>query len=690
MFHNNKERPHRRGRTSTGENPNNNSNYSTVDNKSQELLRLKSNRELMECALEDAGGIVDGDNVCCPFHKDSNPSGSIHQGDGDGSLLYTCHGCEWNNGKATGDVIAVTQHANNINFQSAIIHLRSIPFGQENKKLHDPEGLQKVIMSIVRKTRKKPINAWTYFDVNEQPVLRVVRFENENGDKTYRPIRWDGNEWVASDPPGQLPIYRLPDILRAIRRGETIYVVEGEECADALWRIGIPATTSAYGAKSAKKTDWSPLAGKEIIILPDNDAAGRKYAEDVVGIASKLNPPPQVKIVELPGLPASGDVVDYLEAQESKDTDTQRERIEALVNKVQILAAGCTPRGEATSQKKGFDLRPLADLLSDPPEEVPWIVDGLLPASGFSFLVAKPKVGKSTTSRPLALSVARGEKFLGLECKQGLVIYLALEDKKSEVIEHFRAMGVTTAGENILIHVGPAPHDPKEVMKSLRELVNEHNPVLIIIDTLLRFIRLRDANDYPSVIAALDPLLELARSSGCHIMALHHTVKAGGRQDGDSILGSTAFFATADTILTMEKNTSGVRTLKSVQRYGDDMPQTILVMDPNTRRITSATGTSIKCDSDIEFQITIMNTLKDGSLSESAIRTKIKGDNKKIAEALQAMVDSGSIFKIPNPGRGGGYKYSLPTAPLENSEKLQANSDFDESAVMEPDVGEAA
>lgn len=78
--------------------------------------------------------------------------------------------------------------------------------------------------------------------------------------------------------------------------------------------LGFVATTSAHGAKSPQKTAWSPLAGRDVIILPDNDDAGGAYAEEVSQLLSRLNPAPQVRIVELPELPEHGDIVEFVAA----------------------------------------------------------------------------------------------------------------------------------------------------------------------------------------------------------------------------------------------------------------------------------------------------------------------------------------------------------------------------------------
>jgi hypothetical protein len=52
--------------------------------------------------------------------------------------------------------------------------------------------------------------------------------------------------------------------------------------------------------------------------LPDNDAEGRVYAQTVAGILTRLSPPAEVRIVELPGLPPKGDCVEWLEARDAQ------------------------------------------------------------------------------------------------------------------------------------------------------------------------------------------------------------------------------------------------------------------------------------------------------------------------------------------------------------------------------------
>src|SRR5262249_56000344 len=127
-----------------------------------------------------------------------------------------------------------------------------------------------------------------------------------------------------------------------------------------------------------------------------------------------------------------------------------------------------------------------------------------------------------------------------------------------------------------------------DALKLIRAEAEQKKPVLIIIDPLFRLTRVKDGNDYAQVTAALEPLLVLARETGAHVLCVHHAGK-GEREGGDSILGSTAIFAAVDTALMM-KRSDRYRTVTSQQRYGDDLPETVLHFDPATK--TTSLGES--------------------------------------------------------------------------------------------------
>ena len=189
---------------------------------------------------------------------------------------------------------------------------------------------------------------WCYQDTVRKIVAWVIRWDKQDGAKVFRPISLHADGWRIKDPPGLWPLYRLPEITST--RSGPIVVVEGEKCADAAASVGLNATTSAHGAKSPAKTDWTPLAGRDVVILPDADEAGESYARAVAKILRGLDPPAHVKIVRLPGL---NEGEDFFEFRESRCVDG-KEDDEILQEVLSLAACDEDELGDGSEDEENF------------------------------------------------------------------------------------------------------------------------------------------------------------------------------------------------------------------------------------------------------------------------------------------------------------------------------------------------
>ena len=163
-----------------------------------------------------------------------------------------------------------------------------------------------------------------------QPFAAVVRYQHPTTGKTFRQfhatIQPAPDGWQSGAPAELWPLFNLATLPAT----GPVYVNEGEGKTLAACTIGLPATASSGGAKGAARTDWTPLAGRNVVILPDHDAPGRAYAMDVTAILRALTPPAKVRTVELPGLQTGDDIVQFIEQRDSADADTIRREIERL------------------------------------------------------------------------------------------------------------------------------------------------------------------------------------------------------------------------------------------------------------------------------------------------------------------------------------------------------------------------
>jgi len=169
----------------------------------------------------------------------------------------------------------------------------------------------------------KKIHEWAYTR-NGQRVGCVARFEDGQGVKQVIPF------FRADGKPG------IPDGLSVPLYGESgrpyVFVVEGEKCVDSLTQMGLAAITWQGGSGAVYKADWGPLKGKKTIyLLPDNDEPGGKCMAELVKVLQAQDRDRELKMVDLDGLPAKGDIVDWIQARvEGWDGYAPDERIKAL------------------------------------------------------------------------------------------------------------------------------------------------------------------------------------------------------------------------------------------------------------------------------------------------------------------------------------------------------------------------
>src|SRR5262249_17849244 len=202
----------------------------------------------------------------------------------------------------------------------------------------------------------------------------------------------------------------------------------------------------------------------------------------------------------------------------------------------------------------------------------------------------------------------------------------------------------------------------------LRREVERRRPVLVIIDPLFRFVRIpgERGNDYATMTAALEPLLQLARETGAHVLAVHHLSK-GQHTDGDAILGSTAIFAAVDTALILRR-TERYRTLSSIQRYGPDLEETTLMLDPVTRDVTAGPARKEAEESDAARLILAFLAGKTEPVTEPEIAADIEARTQTERPALRGLVRDGQVSRTGKGTKGNAYRYQLAHREQESGQ----------------------
>jgi DNA primase len=204
----------------------------------------------------------------CPAHKDRTPSLSIREVDR--KVLLHCHaGC------SQGDVIDALKH-------------RGLWGSSDQQRLSFKDRIE---------------CTYDYRDEHGELLYQVVRLHSP---KDFRQRRWEGRgNWVWKKHPRQV-LYHLPEVLEA----PIVFVVEGEKDVETLRSWGFVATTNAGGAKAPWLSSYTEtLRGREVIIIPDNDAPGRQKALTIA--QALLDASARTVVLELEG---AKDVTDWFAA----------------------------------------------------------------------------------------------------------------------------------------------------------------------------------------------------------------------------------------------------------------------------------------------------------------------------------------------------------------------------------------
>ncbi|MBX3375170.1 MAG: AAA family ATPase [Phycisphaeraceae bacterium] len=490
----------------------------------------------------------------CPAHDDRKPSLSINAGDG-GRALVTCHaGC------------AVDAVCSAIGLR--VPDLFTPDADGRNGSAPKTSGRRSSVAGTKTfSTAKEAVQAlerrhgtrsgqWKYLDASGAPVGLVIRWESSTG-KDFRPVSRTSDGWQNCAMPTPRPLYGLPDLLAAPVNAR-VYVTEGEKAADAAGSVGLVATTSAGGAKAADKSDWTPLAGRDVVILPDHDEPGERYAEDVMRLATAAGAK-SVRVVRLvdlwPEMPAKGDMADYVQHR-GGDAEAIRADIESLVNRSAIYAGPIdgTPV-----------LRRIADVK---PEPVSWLWPGRFALGKLTLIAGDPGLGKSFLTLDMAARVSTGAGWPDRRNERtppAGVLILSAEDAIADTIRpRLDAAGADVERIMALEAIRTVTDNGRESVRGFdlsqdmaaleRAIRTLQDCRLVVIDPVTAYLGRTDSHKNAEIRGLLAPLSELAERHRVAVVAVTHLNKSGGGPAIYRAMGSLAFAAAARAAWAVSKD----------------------------------------------------------------------------------------------------------------------------------------
>lgn len=492
--------------------------------------------------------------------------------------VFNCRGCE-----GRGDVIDLVMFLDGSDF----IHASTTLAGEPPKTLNGNEPAQRhdVDFSTSRTEAavpKKVIAAkYKYQDELGNLAFGVARIEYyANGTfvkttegkrkKTFlqgRPDPEQPSKWVWSVNGAAILPYRLPELVEAIGNGNFIVVAEGEAKVDLLRSWNVPATCCAGGAKKWRAEHSEFLRGADVVILPDNDEAGRAHC-DVVG-ASLVGVANSIKVLDLPGLPPKGDIVDWasrggtveqfhtLIAHEAKPWTPTAHKADEDQPEPNATKKQAPEQKAKRPDPEVINAEELNRMRFDP---IKYVVPGYI-VEGLTLFAGKPKIGKSWLLLHAAAAVGEGGYTLGnIHCEQGDVLYAALEDNRRRLPSRMTKLFGTSPWPPRLSFTCEMPRLADGGLAFIRKWIEgADRPRLVIIDTLamVRMPNRKDQNSYDADYAAVRELRDLGLTYGIAVMLVHHLRKAEADDPFDTISGTLGLTGAPDTIMVIKRDASG-------------------------------------------------------------------------------------------------------------------------------------
>ena len=415
---------------------------------------------------------------------------------------------------------------------------------------------------------------WEYKDEVGDTLFVKRRFKtNTEKGKTYSLHKVDAaGRRQGSMTGARIVPYRLPELLNAKEAGRAIYLVEGEKAADALVSIGAIATTSHAGASHWPEDITQYFTNAVVIVVPDCDQPGWKYAKRVV--EALLPVAKAIRVLDF-NLPELGDDA-YEWVADGGDRAKLAELAKALpvitnINQVQT-PEWIVPREtiEVTVDHDNFDRteppilvpRQLLNIESwDDIEDEPveWLIDNVLPKKAFCALYGPPGSYKSFVALDIAEAVATGRPWMGREVQAaGAVLYIAGEGFGGigARIKACKLHNRTEAGAEIYviraaINMRSSAEDFDLLVASIKSLMEKTGIQfeLVQIDTLARAFGGGNENNSEDMGAFIHNAGRIQRMLGCAMMVLHHS----GKDATKGLRGHSSLLGAVDTQLELLK-----------------------------------------------------------------------------------------------------------------------------------------
>lgn len=429
----------------------------------------------------------------CPKHDDTSPSLSINPKKG----LYYCHGCEfkgslWDESK------------------------KHIPKDDEPDE-PDKDGSTGPTGEIHA--------AYDYCSANGPLLFQTVKLSAPPPrNKTFRQRRPDGKGgWIWNLKGTPLVLYRLPELLTG---DDPVFICEGEKDVDNVRSLGLTATTNPLGAGKWKDIYNPSLAGRDVVILPDNDEPGKKHSDEVAQSLFKMAK--SLKILNLPDLPEKGDVSDWLLTEKEGQREKLLHLVEATIplTSIDLLEEKKIPTSKEDIDKFWEDLPTFMEVDENATDT--WILDDIIPYNAITCLFGTGGLGKSHVAYSISRSIKSGADWFGHKVMKSEVLYIDYEMTENRRGHIKKVCGDSQVKVWATVSPDKTRPAPPQIEDDDFEVLKGFPPCFIVVDTLRAATRSNIQDDTDAAVM-MSKLKELC-AVGHTVVILLHTMKTNDRR----------------------------------------------------------------------------------------------------------------------------------------------------------------
>jgi DNA primase catalytic core len=353
-----------------------------------------------------------------------------------------------------------------------------------------------------------------------------------------RYVEWGCQERAGFDG-ARVVAYNLAGVNEAVADGRVVWLARTEVTADALNDQGLVATTCAGHTVRAAAALVEPLKHADVVVLVDNDDAGRQFAQ--AALQKLRGTAGRIRVLDVghhwTGCPPGAGLPEWFEAGGDEDS------LWALVEQLAEWKPQPPPSHFGAMRFVDIDL---------PAREHAWLIKGILTQAEMSFLSGQWQSGKSFLALDIAFLVARAADetdltFFGRRIHGGLAIYQAGEGKLGlrkrmrayrdyHGIPANRDLPLVLMPREINLHAND-DHTDKFIAEAKAWSTYYGIPiVLVVIDTFAKATQGANENASEDMSRVLARGQRISEALGAHVLFVHHLNAGGTKVRGHSSL----------------------------------------------------------------------------------------------------------------------------------------------------------